>query len=128
MNTSIFIRTPATGGLEKQALELYSLLSDHGHNVNFIYVYSSPVISHWKSIDFPRNTPSLSKHSKPLTFFSFISLSCSLTRQLFSQYNAYSGSPPLLIAFGTKENLIALLSRVMIFVSSFSTFPLIISA
>ena len=42
MNISIFIRTPATGGLEKQALELYSLLSDHGHNVNFIYVYSTP--------------------------------------------------------------------------------------
>ena len=33
----------------------------------------------------------------------------------------------MLIAFGTKENLIALLSRVMIFASTFRTFPLIIS-
>ena len=128
MNIFIFIRTPATGGLEKQALELYSLLSGHGHNVNFIYVYSTPsFISPWKSIDFPRNTPSLSKYSKPLSFFSFISLSFRLTRQLLSQYNPISGSSPLLIAFGTKENLIALLSRVMIFASTFRTFPLIIS-
>ena len=129
MNVCILLRTQAVGGLEKQALELFNLLSEDGHNVKLILVYNnSRFLSPWPHLQFPRSSEILRDSAVKIGPISFLCLSMRLANSLVNQLaSSRENNGFVLVSFGFKENLLAIVSRLLLKVRGFGSFKIIIS-